>query len=77
MAYEPTPEALAGRELFARNLRQARENRGLTQESLALKSGMDRSFIADLEAARHSCMADRLFDLAVALEVPASFLLHE
>lgn len=40
-------------------------------------AGMDRSFLVDLENGHHSCMLDRVFDLAAALEVPAASLLSE
>jgi hypothetical protein len=44
---------------------------------LALTAGFDRSFLSDLESGRHSCMVDRVFDLAAALGVDASSLLDE
>ena len=61
---------------MAANLRRTRESRGLTQEGLALEAGLDRSFLADLEAGRHSCMIDRLYDLAAALDVAPSALVE-
>jgi transcriptional regulator with XRE-family HTH domain len=53
-----------------------RESKGWTQEQLAEQAGLDRSFLADLEGARHSCAVDRLFDLATALGVTAASLLE-
>lgn len=47
----------------------------MTQESLALAAGWDRSFLADVESGRHSVMLDRVFDLADALEVAPAMLL--
>lgn len=77
VSYEPTESALAGRLLFGENLRRLRTERGLTQETLALRANLDRSFLADLEATRHSCTIDRLFDIAAALEVEPSELLAQ
>lgn len=75
MSYQPTSVALAGRRTLGLRLRHAREARGLTQERLALLAGLDRSFLADVEAGRHSCMVDRLFDLAQALDMQPHELL--
>lgn len=76
MPYQPTAEALEGRRLVGRRLRELRTERGLTQETLADAAGMDRSFVADVERGRHSLMLDRLFDLAKALDVSAGALLE-
>ena len=74
MSYEPTDAALAGRIVFGSRLRALRESKGLTQERLALDAGLDRSFLVDVESGHHSLMLDRVFDLARALDVPASCL---
>ena len=75
MSYKPTQAAIAGRATLGARIRAEREARGLSQEQLALTAGFDRSFLSDLESGRHSCMVDRVFDLAEALGVDASSLL--
>jgi transcriptional regulator with XRE-family HTH domain len=78
VSYEPTLAALAGRRLFGERIRQLRAEQGLSQEALALGAGLDRSFLADIESGRHSFALDRLFDLAVALDVsPRELLLDD
>lgn len=75
MSYSPTEAALAGRLRLGRRIRQFRESRGYTQERLAHEAGFDRSFLVDLENGHHSCLLDRVFDLALALDVDVSELL--
>lgn len=74
MSYEPTREALAGRTVFGSRLKALREERGMTQERLALDAGFDRSFLNEVESGRHSLQLDRVFDLAHVLGVRASDL---
>lgn len=75
MTYTPTPAALAGRSVFGARVRALREAQGITQERLAIESGLDRSFLVDVETGRHSILLDRVFDLAAALNVDAAELL--
>jgi transcriptional regulator with XRE-family HTH domain len=49
----------------------------LTQEALALKAGLDRSFYVEIETARHSVTLDRVWDLADALGVPVAQLFDD
>lgn len=51
--------------------------RGLTQESVALESGISRNQIIAIEWGRSSIATERLFDLADALGVQAQDLLVE
>jgi transcriptional regulator with XRE-family HTH domain len=53
-------------------LRAARQAAGLTQEQLAFKAGVDRSYISLLENDRKSPTLDMLFRLCDALGVRAS-----
>ncbi|MFJ7247967.1 helix-turn-helix domain-containing protein [Kitasatospora sp. NPDC098652] len=55
---------------FGRRLRTLRERAGLTQTAAAAAAGMDRSFYAELESARHSVSVDRVPALAQAVGVP-------
>jgi transcriptional regulator with XRE-family HTH domain len=49
----------------------------MTQETLALRSGVTRNVIIDVELGRRGLLYERLFDIAEALEVPASYVLVE
>jgi transcriptional regulator with XRE-family HTH domain len=64
------------REVFARNLRNARHARGLSQEALADEAGMDRTYISALERARYSATIDVVDRLAKALNVDPGALLQ-
>ncbi len=47
----------------------------MTQEGLALKSGLSRNLLVDVELGKSGLLYERLFDLAAALEVsPSEFL---
>lgn len=56
-------------------LQKARENAGLTQEDLAHRAGIDRSYLSQLENDRKSPTVETLRRLALALGVPAWKLL--
>lgn len=57
------------------NVRRLRLEADLTQEALALESGLSRNHLIELEHGRRGVLFERLEDLAVALGVPASTLL--
>jgi transcriptional regulator with XRE-family HTH domain len=63
------------REVFARNLRQLRHERGLSQEALAHDSGVDRTYISALERAVYSATIDMVGKIAAVLEVEPAELL--
>ena len=63
------------REVVGRNIRELRVQRGMTQEVLALHSGVTRNVLIDVEFGRRSLLYERLFDLADALDVPVADLL--
>jgi transcriptional regulator with XRE-family HTH domain len=48
----------------------------MSQEALAEKAGLDRSFLVEVETARHSVSVDRLWDVADALGVHLVALLE-
>ena len=56
-------------------VREARKAAGLTQEALALESGLSRNVIIELEWGKRSVLFERLFDLARVLGVDVSELL--
>jgi len=64
------------REVFARNLRKARQERQLSQEALAHEAGVDRTYISALERGVYSATIDMADKLATVLGVEASALLQ-
>jgi ribosome-binding protein aMBF1 (putative translation factor) len=61
---------------LGRNLRRVRTAAGLTQTALAKRSGMDRSYVSDLEASQRNPTAVTLQRLAKVLNVtPVVFFL--
>lgn len=57
------------------NVRARRLAAGLTQEALALESGLSRNQLIELEHGRRSVLFERLDDLASVLGVSASDLM--
>lgn len=56
-------------------IRRLRIEQGLTQEALALESGVTRNVLIQVEHGRRGLLYERLFDLADVLGVPAAALL--
>jgi len=56
-----------GRAALATQLRNVRRRRKLTQEALAERAGMDRSYLSGIERARHNVPLDTICRLAWAL----------
>lgn len=56
------------------NIRTHRLAQGLTQEALALRSGVTRNVLIDVEHGRRGLLYERLFDIAYALDLPVSAL---
>lgn len=63
------------REIFARNLRLARQAKGFSQEELAHRADIDRTYISSLERCVYSPSIEILDRLAKALDVDAADLL--
>ncbi|MFZ0601526.1 MAG: helix-turn-helix transcriptional regulator [Roseiarcus sp.] len=63
------------REVFARNLRRYRRAARLSQEELAHRSDIDRTYISSLERSVYAASIDVVDPLAVALEIQAADLL--
>lgn len=51
-------------------IRALRIERGLTQEALALSSGVTRNVLIDVEMGRRGLLYERIVDIAEALDVP-------
>ena len=54
---------------FGRNVREWRKRRGLSQEELALETGMKRSYVSDVERGTRNPSVKALERLARALQV--------
>ena len=63
------------RPVFAANIRRLRNERGLSQEVLAREAGVDRSYLARLEAGWHFVGLEVIGKIAEALEVEPAELL--
>lgn len=61
--------------MFARNLRALRQARGLSQEELAHRAGIDRTYVSSLERCVYSASIDVVDQLAQVLNVEAADLL--
>ncbi|OIQ93587.1 HTH-type transcriptional regulator SinR [mine drainage metagenome] len=64
------------REVLARNLRIYRQERGLSQEELAHRADLDRTYISALERCVYAASIDVLEKLASALNVEPADLLR-
>lgn len=63
------------REVLARNLRRYRAERGLSQEELAHRADVDRTYISSLERMQYGASIDVVESLAKVLNVPPHELL--
>jgi transcriptional regulator with XRE-family HTH domain len=63
------------REVVGDNIRSLRLAREMTQEALALESGVTRNVLLDVEHGRRGLLYERLFDIAEALDVDVDELL--
>ncbi|MCJ8057014.1 helix-turn-helix domain-containing protein [Shinella curvata] len=64
------------KEVFAQNLRAARQQKGLSQEELAHRAEIDRTYISSLERSIYNASIDVVERLAIALEIQAADLLR-
>ena len=63
------------REVLATNLKHFRLAAGLSQEELAHRAHLDRTYVSSLERGRYSASIDKIESLSVALGIEASALL--
>ena len=64
------------RKAFARNLRENRAIAGFSQEELADRATLDRTYISALERCLYSASLDTIERIATALNIPAAELLR-
>jgi transcriptional regulator with XRE-family HTH domain len=60
------------RDIVGRNLRRLRNEKGWSQEELAFRAKVDRSYISQLETGTYSASVTMLGKLAKALGIDAS-----
>jgi transcriptional regulator with XRE-family HTH domain len=65
----PDPPARTARQVFADNVRVAREKAGLTQEQLAWAAGLHQTEIARIEGGRRNPGLDTILKVARGLGV--------
>lgn len=63
------------KKLFAAKLKELRLELGISQEELAERSSLHRTYISLIERAQRNVALENIYKLAKALEVPPSSLL--
>lgn len=61
---------------FGRRIRDQRLELGLSQEALALKAGINRTYIGSLESGQRNPSLDNISRLAIALKIDAADLVR-
>lgn len=62
---------------FGKTVRTLREERGISQEDLALIAGLDRSFMGKLERGITQPSLKKIFQIAEALRISPSYLIKK
>jgi transcriptional regulator with XRE-family HTH domain len=70
-----TVKRLAARKIFAQNVRLRRSKLGLSQEDLAERAGLHRTYVGSIERAERNVSIDNMEKLAVALATTIAALL--
>ena len=65
------------RKVFASRLRQIRQVKGLSQEDLADRAGLHRTYVGSVERGERNISIDNIERLAKALEIDIIELLNE
>ena len=73
----PAPDTAAFLRALGKRVRLLRLTAELTQDQLAAKTGMSRSFVSLIEHGAHGIDVARLARLAAALDLPLSTLIRE
>jgi len=61
---------------FGNRVRELRKKKGLSQEGLALESGLDRSYVGGVERGERNISQENIEKLAKALGVTAAALMR-
>ena len=65
------------KKIFGTNLRKLRTEKGFSQEKFAELCGLHRTYISDIECFQRNVSLENIQKIAVALQIPAYFLLME
>jgi transcriptional regulator with XRE-family HTH domain len=65
---------IVAREVFGRNLRRARRLKEISQEELALRADLSRTYVSEVERAIRNVSIDNMELLSIAIGVPLSDL---
>lgn len=66
----------SARDLLAANLRRERRRQALSQEGLAHRAGLDRSYVSSIERCERNVGIDNVDRLASALDVSVGYLMQ-
>lgn len=66
-----------GRRAFGARVRELRTGSGLSQEQLAERSGLHRTYVSSVERGQRNVGLDNILRLAAALDVPAAALFRD
>jgi len=69
-------KSLSTREIFGRNLRLARRLKEVSQEELALRADLSRSYVSEVERGVRNVSIDNMGLLAQALGIPLHNLVN-
>ncbi|OGG13320.1 transcriptional regulator [Candidatus Gottesmanbacteria bacterium RIFCSPHIGHO2_01_FULL_39_10] len=64
------------RELFGKNIRKYRKLQNISQEELAFRSNLHRTYISDIERGQRNVSLDNIDKLAKALNIKITKLLE-
>jgi transcriptional regulator with XRE-family HTH domain len=71
------PKSDSARFIFARNLKRLRVEAGLSQEELAARAGLHRTYVGSVERGERNISIDNIEKLATALACQPSSLLGD
>lgn len=63
-------------QVFGRNVRAARKEKGWTQEQLAFEAGIKRAYLSEIEGGKRNPTLDVVEKIAVALGAPPAELVQ-
>jgi len=72
--HTPAREHISIRISLGRRIREIRRAQGISQEELAYRSGLDRSYVGCVERGERNVSIDNIATLARALNVPIAVL---
>ena len=70
VAMKKIKKELSAREIFGQNLRRARRLKDISQEELALRADLSRTYVSEVERGVRNVSIDNMGLLAQALGVP-------